>query len=159
MDFEGLFVWFLFLFALLFGTFSFNHCIVYPYLIYGFCLVFSSASYYLFFFMVFNFQQYFSYIVTVSFINGRNRRTRRKPLTCRKSLKNFYHIMLYTSPWSRLELKTSVMIGTVCIGSCKSDYHTITLQVSLISVDQTRHELVLPPAIIYHFVSEWVIVV
>ena len=27
-----------------------------------------------------------------------------------------YHIMLYTSPWSRFELKTSVMIGTDCIG-------------------------------------------
>ena len=37
----------------------------------------------------------------------------------------FYHIMLYTSPWSRFEL-TSVMIGTDCIGSCKSNYHTIT---------------------------------
>jgi hypothetical protein len=33
-----------------------------------------------------------------------------------------YHIMLYTSPWSR----TSVVIGTDCIGSCKSNYHTIT---------------------------------
>jgi hypothetical protein len=37
-----------------------------------------------------------------------------------------YHIMLYTSPWSRLELTTSVVIGTDCIGSCKSNYHTIT---------------------------------
>jgi hypothetical protein len=27
-----------------------------------------------------------------------------------------YHIMLYTSPWSRLT--TSVVIGTDCIGSC-----------------------------------------
>jgi len=36
-----------------------------------------------------------------------------------------YHIMLYTSPWSRFEL-TSVVIGTDCIGSCKSIYHTIT---------------------------------
>ena len=35
-------------------------------------------------FMVF--QQYFSYIVAVSFICGWNRRARRKPLTCRKSL-------------------------------------------------------------------------
>ena len=34
-------------------------------------------------------QQYFSYIVAVSFICGANRRTRRKPLTCRKSLTNF----------------------------------------------------------------------
>ena len=39
--------------------------------------------------MVFNFEQYFSYIVAVSFIGWGNRRTRRKPLTCRKSLTNF----------------------------------------------------------------------
>jgi hypothetical protein len=31
-------------------------------------------------------QQYFSYIVTISFIGGENRR---KTQTCRKSLKNF----------------------------------------------------------------------
>ena len=37
-----------------------------------------------------------------------------------------YHIMLYTSPWSRFELTTSVVIGTDYIGSCKSNYHTIT---------------------------------
>ena len=37
-----------------------------------------------------------------------------------------YHIMLYTSPWSRFELTTSVVIGTDCIGSCISNYHTIT---------------------------------
>ena len=36
-----------------------------------------------------------------------------------------YHIKLYASPWSRFEL-TSVVIGTDCIGSCKSNYHTIT---------------------------------
>jgi hypothetical protein len=34
------------------------------------------------------------------------------------------HIMLYTSPWSGFELTTSVVIGTDCIGSCKSNYHT-----------------------------------
>jgi hypothetical protein len=37
-----------------------------------------------------------------------------------------YHIMLYTSPWSRFELTTSVVIGNDCIGRCKSNYHTIT---------------------------------
>jgi hypothetical protein len=37
-----------------------------------------------------------------------------------------YHIMLYTSPWSRFELTTSVVISTDCIGICKSNYHTIT---------------------------------
>jgi hypothetical protein len=31
-----------------------------------------------------HFQQYFSYIVAVSFIGGGNQSTRRKPLTCSK---------------------------------------------------------------------------
>ena len=44
-----------------------------------------------------------------------------KPLTCRNSPTNF----IFTSPWSRFEL-TSVMISTNCIGSSKSNYHTIT---------------------------------
>ena len=34
-----------------------------------------------------------------------------------------YHIMLYTSSWSRFELTTSVVRGTDCIGSCTSNYH------------------------------------
>jgi hypothetical protein len=37
-----------------------------------------------------------------------------------------YHIMLYTSPWSRFELTTSVVIDTDYIGNCKSNYHMIT---------------------------------
>ena len=37
-----------------------------------------------------------------------------------------YHIMLYTSPWSIFEFTTLVVIGTDCIGSCKSNYHMIT---------------------------------
>jgi len=42
-------------------------------------------------FMVFNatFNNIFSYIVAVSFIDGGNRSTRRKPPTFRKSLTNF----------------------------------------------------------------------
>jgi len=36
-----------------------------------------------------HFQQYVSYIVAVSFINGGNRNTRWKPPTFRKSLTNF----------------------------------------------------------------------
>jgi hypothetical protein len=36
-----------------------------------------------------HFQQYFRYIVAVSFFLGGNRSTRRKPPTCRKSLTNF----------------------------------------------------------------------
>ena len=34
-------------------------------------------------------QQYFSYIVAVSFIGGWNRSIEKKPPTCLKSLKNF----------------------------------------------------------------------
>ena len=37
-----------------------------------------------------------------------------------------YHIMVYTSPRSRFELTTSVVICTDCINNCKSNYHTIT---------------------------------
>jgi hypothetical protein len=42
-----------------------------------------------------------------------------------------YHIMLYTSPWPKFELTTSVVIGTDCIDSCKSNYHTITATTAL----------------------------
>jgi hypothetical protein len=37
-----------------------------------------------------------------------------------------YHIMLYTSPWTRFELTTSVVISTDYIGSWIYNYHTIT---------------------------------
>jgi hypothetical protein len=37
-----------------------------------------------------------------------------------------YHILLYTSPWSRFEPTTSVVIGIDSIVSCKSNHHTIT---------------------------------
>ena len=37
-----------------------------------------------------------------------------------------YDIMLYTSPWSRFKLIIPVVIDTDCIGSCTSNYHTIT---------------------------------
>ena len=37
-----------------------------------------------------------------------------------------YHIMLHTSPWSGFKLTISVVICTDCIGSCKSNYNTIT---------------------------------
>ena len=50
----------------------------------------------------------------------------RKPEDLEKTTDQLYHIMLYTSPWSRFELTTSLVIGTDCIGSSKSNYHTIT---------------------------------
>jgi hypothetical protein len=62
----------------------------------------------------------------VSFIGGRNWSTRRKPPYCRKSLTNFitYCCIEHTSPWRGFELTTLVVIGTDCIGSYKSNYHT-----------------------------------
>jgi hypothetical protein len=47
--------------------------------------------------------------------------------TCRKSL-TLYHIILYRVhlAWVGFELTTLHVIGTDCIGSCKSNYHAIT---------------------------------
>ena len=43
-----------------------------------------------------------------------------------------YHIMLYPIhlAWAEFELTTLVVIDTDCIGSCKSNYHTITTTTS-----------------------------
>ena len=60
------------------------------------------------------------------FYCGGNQRTRRKPLTCRKSLTNFHHIMLYRVHlvMNKTQTHNLVVIGTDCTGSCKSNYHT-----------------------------------
>jgi hypothetical protein len=72
--------------------------------------------------------KYFSYIEAVSFIDVGNRSTRSKPQTYRKS-DTLYHIMLYrvhlASEW--FELTALVVIGTDCIGSCKSNFYHIML--------------------------------
>ena len=65
-----------------------------------------------------HFQQYFSYIVAVSFIGGGKPE---KTPNLSQVTDKLHHIMLYTSPWSRFELTTLVVIGTVCTGSCKSN--------------------------------------
>ena len=66
--------------------------------------------------------------MAVSFIDGGNRGTLRKLPSCRKSLTNFNHIMLNRVhlAWAGFELTKLVVIGTDCIGSGKSNYHTIT---------------------------------
>ena len=46
---------------------------------------------------------------------------------------NLYHIMLY-QVWAGFELTTFVMIGTDCIGSYKSNYHTITTTTAPVNV-------------------------
>ena len=69
-----------------------------------------------------------SWLYSVSFIGGGNRSTRRKPPTCRKSVTNLINIILYRVhlACAGFELTTLVLICTDCIGSCKSNYHTIT---------------------------------
>ena len=64
-------------------------------------------------------QQYFSYIVVVSFIGGGNQSTQTKPTTYHKCIE-------YPSPWARFKHTTLVVIGTDWTGSCKSNYHTVT---------------------------------
>ena len=74
------------------------------------------------------FQQHFSYLVVVCYIGEGNRRTRRKPPTCRKPLTTFITkcCIKYTSPWAGFVLTTLVVIGNDRIGSHISNYHTIT---------------------------------
>jgi hypothetical protein len=68
------------------------------------------------------------YFVAVSFIGGGNRSTRRKTTVLPLVIDKFYHIMLYRvhPSWVGFELTTLVVIGTVFLNSCISNYHTIT---------------------------------
>jgi hypothetical protein len=47
-----------------------------------------------------------------------------------------YHCIEYTSPWAGFELTTVVAIGTDCLGSCKSNYHTIMTTMPLTSIEK-----------------------
>jgi hypothetical protein len=54
----------------------------------------------------------------------------KKYLDPRKSPKSTVYLLEFFSenlfPWTRIGLATLVVIGTDCIGSCKSNYHMIT---------------------------------
>ena len=75
-----------------------------------------------------HYQQYFSYIVAVSFIGGGNWSIRRKPPTCRKSLTTLSHNVVSNTPTHERGSNSQLLvaIGTDCTGSHKSNYHTIT---------------------------------
>ena len=65
------------------------------------------------------------YFVVVSFIGGGKPEYQEKNTDLSQVTDKLYHIMLHTSPWTGFEPTTLVAIGTYCIGSCKSNYHTI----------------------------------
>ena len=91
----------------------------------------------------------------VSFIGGWNRSTWRKPPTCLKSLTNFITLYREHLIWVGLKLTTLVKIGTDCIGSCKSNYHTITTTTSPACQKIVWTDNVLIKSYLYNCVMKW----
>ena len=63
--------------------------------------------------------------VAVNFIGEGNKSTWRKPLTCRASLTLSHNASVHLA-WDGFKLTTLALISTDCIGSYKSNNHTIT---------------------------------
>ena len=68
-----------------------------------------------------------------------------------------YHIMLYLAypTWEGFELTTLVVIGTDCISSCKSNYHTITTTTVRTGICMTclTYMYCIPILLLYNFQS------
>ena len=100
-----------------------------------------------------HFQQYLDYIVTVSFIGGENQSTRRKPLTCHKSLTNFITVCciayrsqtLEKAKTGRFEIKILGSCGATCLTTdcCFSEPQLFRSKTKLVTCNlaQSEHHL------------------
>ena len=99
------------------------------------------------------FQQYFSYIMTISFIGGGNQSTQRNP----PPATSHWHILLHNvvSSTPRHELDSHWQcewIGTESIDSCKSKYHAISTTTALVwplSKNDITHKTFIKPTSMY----------
>ena len=71
-----------------------------------------------------HFQQYFSYIVAVSFIGGGNPEYTEKTINMLQVTDKLYHIMLYLEHLVISGIQTHNLSD--CTGSCKSKNHMMT---------------------------------
>jgi len=94
--------------------------------------------------------------VAVSFIGGWGGPEHLEKTTDLSQVADKLYHMLYTSPWSRFELTTSVVIGTDCIVSFKPNYHTITATTGLLLLLFSYYfHLLIRPARIWSY-GRWI---
>ena len=79
-------------------------------------------------------QQYFGYIVNGQLYWWRKPEDHEKTTDLLPVTDTLYQIMLYTSPSEEVKPTTSVVVGTDCISSCKSNHHTTTTTTTPLSV-------------------------